>query len=461
MSIHLRVYCRSLGGPTRRDLARFIEESSLLDAPLTFTPAPDDPAAADPDWGRMTLWRAGHREPLSLDCVAGDELGLLKLESIAEARATGRDSIRVLHGIATAAQVYLLELGDDPPADVWEALEAVERLLARQGDGIIEAREGLYDASFARIDADDHRAALPPDVRALVDDLAGDAQRRALTLRLLCSSPRSEPAVVAATVRALDDTEPCVLQIPWRFGEVRALAARALARLGHDLPTVEQPSLDSTQIAALERQHDLPHLDPAGVDASPHARDLEGYRRLRDRGLVTAPPLAEVRPRTPPFAPAAMTPAEALERLGQGGEPRAYALDDLAFEPVVDAQVIAAIAACLDDRTPCWLPRGAVGEIRFAAARALLATRVAAGSAEAVELEFVLPRSSTAIADAMRSQPAPAELRPDGEGGRDLERLLPAFAWLVEHGELTPVRRRLAAVADVDGLLEATLGDGP
>ncbi len=58
---------------------------------------------------------------------------------------------------------------------------------------------------------------------------AGRRDDRVFVLQNLARSPTGDPRVSAALIPLLEDTTPCLLQIPYRFGEVRLLAGAALA----------------------------------------------------------------------------------------------------------------------------------------------------------------------------------------------------------------------------------------
>jgi hypothetical protein len=68
------------------------------------------------------------------------------------------------------------------------------------------------------------------DVRFYVDVLTqGSRDERVFALRNLARQPTGDPRVRAALQPLLADTTPCVLQIPYRFGELCLLAGAALA----------------------------------------------------------------------------------------------------------------------------------------------------------------------------------------------------------------------------------------
>ncbi len=64
---------------------------------------------------------------------------------------------------------------------------------------------------------------------------APEPKRRANMLRALAECPSTDPAVIAACERLLDDTALTLLSIPYRFGEIRAVAAEAVWANRHNL----------------------------------------------------------------------------------------------------------------------------------------------------------------------------------------------------------------------------------
>lgn len=57
---------------------------------------------------------------------------------------------------------------------------------------------------------------------------SADPKQRANMLRVLAEYPPTDPALVAACERLLDDTTLTLLGIPYRFGEVRSAAVEAV-----------------------------------------------------------------------------------------------------------------------------------------------------------------------------------------------------------------------------------------
>jgi hypothetical protein len=64
----------------------------------------------------------------------------------------------------------------------------------------------------------------------LIEDLTSeDAFFRAATLKVLWEYPSADPRVLPDLEELLNDKTPCILAIPYVFGEIRWLAAHALA----------------------------------------------------------------------------------------------------------------------------------------------------------------------------------------------------------------------------------------
>jgi hypothetical protein len=86
-------------------------------------------------------------------------------------------------------------------------------------------------------------------------------RKRAYMLRVLSECPPTDPAVIAACERLLDDTAITLLSIPYRFGELRAVAAETVwairSNLGIDDVVVVPDALpicSANDVAALARR---------------------------------------------------------------------------------------------------------------------------------------------------------------------------------------------------------------
>jgi hypothetical protein len=72
------------------------------------------------------------------------------------------------------------------------------------------------------------------EIPLLLADLASaDVQDRVAVLKVLAEDPTGDPRVAAAIEPLLDDRTPCVLTAPPSYGELRWLAAHALAAERH------------------------------------------------------------------------------------------------------------------------------------------------------------------------------------------------------------------------------------
>ena len=157
MSIHIRVFCRSDRSITRQEIIDFILRGALIDKKPGFDPAPNSTEATNPAWHTLELQPASPGsggvapEPVVIERIidkalmdAIKEEGLDELPKIKT--ETNRKAVEDL--IRGTKQLFHFDLGDGPSEDVWEAIDAVEMLLARELDGVIEANEGFYDAQL-------------------------------------------------------------------------------------------------------------------------------------------------------------------------------------------------------------------------------------------------------------------------------------------------------------------------
>jgi hypothetical protein len=115
-----------------------------------------------------------------------------------------------------------------------------------------------------------------------------DAHQQALALRELAQRPTGDIAVREAVERLLGDDTPCVLQIPYRFGELRLLAAAALAaersasgvRTAVVLRTIRPLDADQLEQARQASGVGMPEGSNALVI------QLQLFATLRNRGLL-------------------------------------------------------------------------------------------------------------------------------------------------------------------------------
>jgi hypothetical protein len=133
-------------------------------------------------------------------------------------------------------------------------------------------------------------AATEEDIAFYSNQLAnGTTAERGLTLRDLAQHPTGDPRVVAAIEARLLDVEPVLLQIPLLYGEVRLLAAAALAaerstaaRPGHVQVQAVRPM---TGMQIEQREKDVGISGPTGI-SDPVEAVLARWRRLRDHGAL-------------------------------------------------------------------------------------------------------------------------------------------------------------------------------
>jgi hypothetical protein len=141
------------------------------------------------------------------------------------------------------------------------------------------------------------------DQRYVLEQLrSNDAATRARMLRVIAAQPSPDHELLKACERLLEDTEVCLLTIPYSFGEVRWAAADAVAELRGALGMQEPVLLSNTftpcktdDVARLARAASIPIK--GGVDGV-----LETLRELvatdhvprctitRQGGLKVAPP---------------------------------------------------------------------------------------------------------------------------------------------------------------------------
>ncbi|MEU7532372.1 hypothetical protein AB0A74_42020 [Saccharothrix sp. NPDC042600] len=121
----------------------------------------------------------------------------------------------------------------------------------------------------------------------IVDILkASDAHRRTTMLGVLAKAPTGDPRVLPVVEELLADDTPDLISVPMLFGEIRWVAAHALAaeRRAASVPTpvelegIPQP-LSSDELSALVDRSGLPRR--AGVDGM-----LTSFAALRERGLL-------------------------------------------------------------------------------------------------------------------------------------------------------------------------------
>lgn len=128
----------------------------------------------------------------------------------------------------------------------------------------------------------------PDEVAYFLKQLSSEnAFSRATSLRSQANRPLADPRLLARAEELLGDTTPCLLCIPYEFGEVRWRAAQAVAALRsvlgnfepvelHDAPD----SISARKLAQLADQH--------GVTSTRSGNEamLDYFAQLRERGLL-------------------------------------------------------------------------------------------------------------------------------------------------------------------------------
>ncbi len=123
------------------------------------------------------------------------------------------------------------------------------------------------------------------EYRELHEDLASsDVTLKAAALREIARNPTGDRRVVALLKECLDDMTPCVVSLPYLFGEMRYLAAQALkaegarsGRTDHGVVEVIKP-LTVAELSALEPRG-VGHK--GGIEGA-----LEGFAVLRDKRVL-------------------------------------------------------------------------------------------------------------------------------------------------------------------------------
>ena len=117
----------------------------------------------------------------------------------------------------------------------------------------------------------------------------GDREARSIALRNIVERPTGDERVAAAIQPLLEDTTPVLLQIPYMFGELRLLAAAALAAehaaRGNDGP-VEIRCKAPMKTDQLEEKRLAAQLPAPGYTGNPIERQLALFALLRVHGVL-------------------------------------------------------------------------------------------------------------------------------------------------------------------------------
>jgi hypothetical protein len=134
------------------------------------------------------------------------------------------------------------------------------------------------------------REATDEDVHFYLDTLAhGGRDDRAIALRNLARSPTGDSRVQPVLEKLLNDVTPCLLQIPYRFGELRLLAAQALVAerraAGDDRP-VRLRTIAPLTADELEQTREAAGTRAPSRSDNPIENQLDLYSVLRERGVL-------------------------------------------------------------------------------------------------------------------------------------------------------------------------------
>lgn len=105
---------------------------------------------------------------------------------------------------------------------------------------------------------------------ALISD---DAKRRARLLKIIANDPFKDERILPYIEKFIDDQTPCLIMIPYRFAEIRYLAAKAfnaerevlgLGKCGRTLEVVRP--MDTEELIRITDQHIAESSNKPGPD---------------------------------------------------------------------------------------------------------------------------------------------------------------------------------------------------
>ncbi|MBL8622261.1 MAG: hypothetical protein JNK64_13190 [Myxococcales bacterium] len=300
-------------------------------------------------------------------------------------------------------------------------------------------------------------------VADLVASLHGGGSSCGEALRSLIERPDHDPRVRAAIEGLRNDATPCLVEPPALWGPISLLAEFALAAARWDdgdfrSVTIQTAvPLSAKDMAVAERSLGLPPVDSSFED--PLTAGAARYARLR---ALQAVDIVEV-PIEPTTAISNLTPVvsnptlalesssesattHAVQQLETGGDPRIWALEDLARAPLAAPEVVATVTRLLVDHTPCDLDGETTGELCLLAAAALAAIRASVGDASPVHVEFVQPLSERALVEAAGALDVEGTWA--GRRQLDADERVTLFSRLRAHGVLKTVQADLRAPVD-------------
>jgi len=127
------------------------------------------------------------------------------------------------------------------------------------------------------------------DVAYWLDRMAlPNARDRVETLKQIAEAPIADARLLAAAEQLMDDREICIVQIPYRFGEVRFFAADAVAALRRLLGGT-QPVILTDTFFPLTADDVSSYASAAGIERRNGGieGEVETLRELRERSALT------------------------------------------------------------------------------------------------------------------------------------------------------------------------------
>lgn len=154
MAIWIHVACRSEHVVTYGELEEVMGHMGWLDQPARFDPLPDASNTNDPNWGSFRVYYRPDKRPIVVHRQITSEEMEPAVADIRERLETLDDSAvkrDIEARLAATKQMFVFEIPDDLPEDVWEMCDQAEAFLARERDGIIIADEGVFDGEMNQL----------------------------------------------------------------------------------------------------------------------------------------------------------------------------------------------------------------------------------------------------------------------------------------------------------------------
>jgi len=127
---------------------------------------------------------------------------------------------------------------------------------------------------------------LDEEFRYFVDALEGSVNELAITLRSLKQSSYPEERIIPYLKELLDNRAPCKTQIPYRYGEIRWLAAGALRRVYDALDIRETIVLRDVPVSQTGDQISELVWELGVHDEWLHLTSEDCFERLREMGRL-------------------------------------------------------------------------------------------------------------------------------------------------------------------------------